>query len=194
MGQLLEWKEIYRPNVFANTPDILHEYLQHGGPPAFEARLVLAATLSPTYGIYSGFESFENVPVREGSEEYLDSEKYEIKRRSLDGALLPLVATINRARRENAALQRLDNISFLEPENDQLFGYLKREEGNDVIVVVNLDPAVTQRGVCIVPVATGLPPAYRVRDLLADTEWTWHIGRNFVELPPGKSHVLKVAR
>jgi starch synthase (maltosyl-transferring) len=194
MGQLLEWKEIYRPNVFANTPDILHEYLQHGGPPAFEARLVLAATLSPTYGIYSGFESFENVPVREGSEEYLDSEKYEIKRRSLDGALLPLVATINRARRENAALQRLDNISFLETENDQLFGYLKREEGNDVIVVVNLDPAATQRGVCIVPVATGLPPAYRVRDLLADTEWTWHIGRNFVELPPGKSHVLKVAR
>ncbi len=194
MGQLLEWKEIYRPNVFANTPDILHEYLQHGGPPAFEARLVLAATLSPTYGIYSGFESFENVPVREGSEEYVDSEKYEIKRRSLDGALLPLVATINRVRRENPALQRLDNISFLETENEQLFGYLKREEGNDVIVVVNLDPATTQRGVCIVPVATGLPPAYRVRDLLADTEWTWHIGRNFVELPPGKSHVLKVAR
>jgi len=194
MGQLLEWKEIYRPNVFANTPDILHEYLQHGGPPAFEARLVLAATLSPAYGIYSGFESFENVPVREGSEEYLDSEKYEIKRRSLDGALLPLVATLNKARRENAALQRLDDISFLETENDQLFGYLKREAGNDVIVVVNLDPAAMQRGVCIVPVATGLPPAYRVRDLLTDTEWTWHIGRNFVELPPGKSHVLKVAR
>jgi len=194
MGQLLEWKEIYRPNVFANTPDILHEYLQHGGPPAFEARLVLAATLSPAYGIYSGFESFENVPVREGSEEYLDSEKYEIKRRSLDGALLPLVATLNKARRENAALQRLDDISFLETENDQLFGYLKREAGNDVIVVFNLDSAAMQRGVCIVPVATGLPPAYRVRDLLTDTEWTWHIGRNFVELPPGKSHVLKVAR
>ncbi len=194
MGQLLEWSEVYRPNVFANTPDILHEYLQLGGPPAFEARLVLAATLSPTYGIYSGFENFENVPVREGSEEYLDSEKYEAKKRTLDGPLLPLVATLNRARRENVALQRLDNITFLETENEQLFAYLKRTGDNDVIVVVNLDPAATQRGVCILPVGTGLPPAYRVRDLLADKEWTWHIGRNFVELAPGKSHVLKVVK
>jgi starch synthase (maltosyl-transferring) len=194
MGQLLDWSEIYRPNVFANTPDILHEYLQHGGPPAFEARLVLAATLSPTYGIYSGFESFENVPVREGSEEYLDSEKYEIKKRSLDGPLLPLVGTLNRARRENAALQRLDNVTFLETENEQLFGYLKRTGDNAVIVVVNLDPAAVQRGVCILPVATGLPPAYSVQDLLTGKEWMWHIGRNYVELPPGKSHVLKVGR
>jgi starch synthase (maltosyl-transferring) len=194
MGQLLEWSEIYRPNVFANTPDILHEYLQDGGAPAFEARLVLAATLSPTYGIYSGFESFENVPVREGSEEYLDSEKYEAKKRALDGALLPLVATLNRVRRENVALQRLDNIMFLETENEQLFAYLKRTGDNDVIVVVNLDPAATQRGVCILPAGTGLAPAYRVRDLLADKDWTWHIGRNFVELAPGKSHVLKVVR
>ena len=194
MGQLLDWSDIYRPNVFANTPDILHEYLQRGGPPAFEARLVLAATLSPAYGIYSGFESFENVPVREGSEEYLDSEKYEVKKRRLDGPLLPLVATLNRVRRENAALQRLDNITFLETENEQLFGYLKRTGDNVVIVVVNLDPSATQRGVCILPVGTGLPPAYRVQDLLAGKEWTWHIGRNYVELPPGKSHALKVVR
>src|SRR5207302_1746428 len=82
MAQLLEWKETYRPNVFTNTPDILHEYLQAGGPPAFEARLVLASTLSPSYGIYSGYEHFENVPVKQGSEEYLDSEKYETKQRS----------------------------------------------------------------------------------------------------------------
>jgi starch synthase (maltosyl-transferring) len=148
--------------------------------------------LSPAYGIYSGFESFENVPVREGSEEYLDSEKYEIKKRRLDGPLLPLVARLNEARRENAALQRLDNITFLETENEQLFGYLKRTGDNDVVVVVNLDPAATQRGVCILPAGTGLPPAYRVRDLLAGKEWTWHIGRNYVELPPGKSHVLRV--
>ena len=194
MGQLLEWSEIYRPNVFTNTPDILHEYLQHGGRPAFEARLVLAATLSPTYGIYSGFENYENVPVREGSEEYLDSEKYEAKKRKLDGPLLPLVATLNRVRRENVALQRLDNVTFLETENEQLFAYLKRTGDNDVIVVVNLDPAATQRGVCILPAGTGLAPTYRVRDLLADKEWTWHIGRNFVELAPGKSHVLKVVR
>ena len=192
MGQWLDWKECYRPNAFANTPDILHEYLQDGGPPAFEARLVLAATLSPSYGIYSGFESFENVAVRKGSEEYLDSEKYETKKRALDGPLLPLVAALNRARRENPALQRLDNVSFLETENEQLFGYLKHEPGNDVIVVVNLDPAAAQQGVCILPVSTGLPPAYRVRDLVSGDEWTWHIGRNFVELQPGKSHVLRV--
>ncbi|HXR11952.1 MAG TPA: alpha-1,4-glucan--maltose-1-phosphate maltosyltransferase [Gaiellaceae bacterium] len=192
MGQLLEWSDVYRPNVFANTPDILHEYLQHGGPPAFEARFVLAATLSPSYGIYSGFEHFENVPVRAGSEEYLDSEKYETKSRALDGPLLPLVASLNRARRENPALQRLDDVTFLETENEQLFGFLKRDSDNDVIVVVNLDPAATQQGVCILPVSTGLPPAYRVRDLLAGEEWTWHIGRNYVELPPGKSHVLRV--
>ncbi len=81
MEQLVAWSQFYRPNAFANTPDILHEYLQHGGPPAFRARLVLAATLSPTYGIYSGYESFENEPVRAGSEEYLDSEKYEARPR-----------------------------------------------------------------------------------------------------------------
>ena len=77
--------DYYRPNFFVNTPDILHEYLQEGGPPAFEARLVLAATLSPSYGIYSGYERFENVPVRPGSEEYLDSEKYEVKERRSTG-------------------------------------------------------------------------------------------------------------
>ncbi|HZQ89775.1 MAG TPA: alpha-1,4-glucan--maltose-1-phosphate maltosyltransferase [Gaiellaceae bacterium] len=192
MGQLLEWREIYRPNVFANTPDILHEYLQHGGRPAFEARLVLACTLSPSYGIYSGFESFENAPVREGSEEYLDSEKYEAKKRRLDGPLLPLVARLNRIRRENPALQRLDDVTFLETENEQLFAYRKQLAENDLVVVVNLDPTATQRGVCILPASTGLPPAYPVRDLLTDTEWTWHIGRNFVELGPGKSHVLRV--
>jgi starch synthase (maltosyl-transferring) len=194
MAQLLDWRETYRPNFFANTPDILHEYLVAGGPPAFEARLVLAATLSPSYGIYSGFEQFENVPVRPGSEEYLDSEKYEVKKRSLDGPLLPLVQTLNLARRENAALQHLDNLTFLETENEQLFGYLKRTGDNLVVVVVNLDATSVQEGVCILPVSTGLPPAYRVRDLLAagDADWTWHIGRNYVRLAPGQSHVLRI--
>ena len=194
MAQLLDWRETYRPNFFANTPDILHEYLVAGGPPAFEARLVLAATLSPSYGIYSGFEQFENVPVRPGSEEYLDSEKYEVKKRSLDGPLLPLVQTLNLARRENAALQHLDNLTFLETENEQLFGYLKRTGDNLVVVVVNLDATSVQEGVCILPVSTGLPPAYRVRDLLAagDADWTWRIGRNYVRLAPGQSHVLRI--
>jgi starch synthase (maltosyl-transferring) len=194
LGQLLEWSPFYRPNCFANTPDILHEYLQRGGRPAFEARLVLASTLSPTYGIYSGFESLENVPVREGSEEYLDSEKYEVKRRALDGPLLPLVQRLNLARRENPALQHLENIHFLETENDNLFAYLKRTDDNAVISVVNLDPMRTHEGVCIVPASSGLAPAYRVRDVVGEGEWTWHLGRNYVRLQPGQSHVLVVRR
>jgi len=194
MGQLLEWSEFLRPNVFANTPDILHEYLQRGGRPAFEARLALAATLSPSYGIYSGFENAENVPLREGSEEYLNSEKYELKQRSLDGPLLPLVQALNRARRENAALQFVDDVTFLETENEQLFAFLKRSGDNTVVVVVNLDPFAEQEGVCVLPVSTGLPPAYRVRDLLVGDEWTWRIGRNYVKLGPGQSHVLGLLR
>jgi starch synthase (maltosyl-transferring) len=192
LGQLLEWREFYRPNCFPNTPDILHEYLQSGGRPAFEARLVLAATLSPTYGIYSGFEQCENVPVRPGSEEYLNSEKYELKRRKLDGPLLPLVAKVNAARRGNPALQWLSPLTILETENEQLFAFLKRRGENAVVTVVNLDPGATQEGVCVLPVSTGLPPAYPVRDLLSDQKWTWRIGRNYVRLGPGRSHVLRI--
>jgi starch synthase (maltosyl-transferring) len=192
LGQLLDWRDYYRPNCFANTPDILHEYLQAGGRAAFEARLVLAATLSPSYGIYSGFESYENVPVRPGSEEYLNSEKYELKKRTLDGPLLPLAAKLNEARRENPALQWLDPLTILETENEQLFAFLKRRGENTVVTIVNLDPRTAQEGVCVVPVSTGLPPAYPVRDLLTDATWTWRIGRNYVKLAPGKSHVLRI--
>jgi starch synthase (maltosyl-transferring) len=175
-----------------NTPDILHEYLVTGGRPAFEARLVLAATLSPSYGIYSGFESCENVPVRPGSEEYLNSEKYELKQRTLDGPLLPLAAKLNAARRENPALKWLDPLTILETENEQLFAFLKRRGENTVVTVVNLDPRATQVGTCVLPVSTGLPPAYPVRDLLSGERWTWRIGRNYVKLGPGQSHVLRI--
>ena len=189
-----DWPDFYRPNFFANTPDILHAYLQKGGRPAFEARLILAATLSPSYGIYSGFEGCENVPAHEGSEEYLNSEKYEVRQRSLDGALLPLAARLNRARRENPALQRLDNLTFLETENVELLGYVKRRGKNVVFVVVNLDPKQAREGVAIVPAAMGLPPTFRVRDLLDDTTYTWHVGRNYIRLEPGirQAHVLRV--
>jgi starch synthase (maltosyl-transferring) len=107
---------------------------------------------------------------------------------------LPLVGTLNRVRRENPALQHLDNITFLETENENLFAYLKRTGDNAVVIVVNLNPAATQEGVCILPASTGLPPAYRVHDLLAgdDADWTWHIGRNYVRLAPGGSHVLRI--
>jgi starch synthase (maltosyl-transferring) len=186
--QLRSWSSFYRPNLFVNTPDILHEYLQRGGPPAFEARLVLAATLSPSYGIYSGFESFERVPAREGSEEYLDSEKYEVKRRRLDGPLLPLVRRLNEIRRAEPALQRFDNLRFLETESEHLIAYLKDE----IVVVVNLDPFAPHEGLAVVPVALGLPPAFSVRDLLSGETYSWRIGRNYVALGPGRSHVLKV--
>jgi starch synthase (maltosyl-transferring) len=186
--QLLAWSSFYRPNAFVNTQDILHEYLQRGGPPAFEARLVLAATLSPSYGIYSGFESFENEPLRPGSEEYIDSEKYEVKRRSLDGPLLPLVRRLNELRRAEPALQRLENIRWLETENDQLVAYAK----DDLVCVVNIDPFANQEGVCVIPVALGLPPVFDARDLLSDQPFTWRAGRNYVKLPPGKAHIVKV--
>jgi starch synthase (maltosyl-transferring) len=186
--------QFFRPNFFANTPDILHDYLQRGGRPAFEARLVLAATLSPSYGIYSGFESFENVPLREGSEEYLDSEKYEVKKRSLDGPLLPLVRRLNEARRANPALQRIDNLDFVETEQEQLIAYVKRASANFVFVVVNLDPSAPHEGVCTVPVALGLPPAFTVRDLISERAFPWRIGRNYVRLEAGQSHVLRVER
>jgi starch synthase (maltosyl-transferring) len=191
---VLAWAPHYRPNFFANTQDILHEYLQAGGRPAFEARLVLAGTLSPTYGIYSGFEWCENRPLRSGSEEYLDSEKYEVKERTLEGApLLPLVRRLNEVRRAHPALQRVDNVIFLETENDSLLAYAKRWEDDAVIVAVNLDPLSAQEGIAVVPAALGFPPAFGVEDLLAGATYTWHTGRNYVGLGPGQSHLLQVA-
>jgi starch synthase (maltosyl-transferring) len=187
-----EEREYFRPNFFANTPDILHQYLQDGGRPAFEARLVLAATLSPSYGIYSGFESFEHVPVRPGSEEYLDSEKYEVKQRSLDGPLLPLIQRVNHARRENPALQRLDNVTFLDTANDYLIAYAKQSEGNTVITVVNIDPHDDQEGLIVVPAQLGLPPVFSVHDALDDHRYEWRIGGNYVRLTPGRSHLALV--
>jgi starch synthase (maltosyl-transferring) len=186
--------DYFRPNFFANTPDILHEYLQHGGPPAFEARLVLAATLSPSYGIYSGYEHFENVAVREGSEEYVDSEKYEIKQRALNGPLLPLIQRINQIRRENDALHDLTNVTFLDTANDALIGYAKHSPGNTIITIVNIDPRQTQEGVAIIPANLGLPPSFTAHDLLADERYLWRIGANYVRFEPGvrQSHVIRV--
>jgi starch synthase (maltosyl-transferring) len=186
--------QYFRPNFFANTPDILHEYLQRGGRPAFEARLVLAATLSPSYGIYSGFEHCENVPVRAGSEEYLDSEKYEVKRRRLDGPLLPLVRRVNAIRRENPVFRRIANVEFLETEQDALLAYLKREDDAWLVICVNLDPLAEQEGVVVLPAATGLPPSTAVVDLLDGQRYHWRIGRNYVRLGPGKSHVMRPER
>jgi starch synthase (maltosyl-transferring) len=186
-------QEYYRPNFFVNTPDILTEELQVGGPPKFASRLVLAATLSPTYGVYSGFESFERTPVRLGSEEYDHSEKYEIKERTLGGPLLTLISRINQIRRENPALQRLDNIHFLTTENDALIAYAKRTDDNTIISVVTLDPVNAQEGIVVVPYGLGLPPVFTVTDLLSGESFEWRMGRNFVRLDPYRvAHLLRV--
>ena len=187
-------QEYFRPNFFVNTPDILHEYLQHGGRPAFEARLVLAATLSPTYGIYSGFENIENVAVKPGSEEYLDSEKYELKQRSLDGELLPLIGRLNEIRRDNPALQELSNVTFLATANDALIAYAKHTARNTLVTVVNIDPHHAQEGEVTVPAHLGTGPSFTVHDLITHEYFQWRIGPNYVRLEPGirQAHVVRV--
>jgi starch synthase (maltosyl-transferring) len=191
-----ETADYFRPNFFANTPDILHAYLQHGGRPAFEARLILAGTLSPSYGIYSGFEHCENVPVREGSEEYLHSEKYEVKQRALDGPLLPMVQALNRARRAHPALAQLRGLRFLDTRNDSLIAYANAWDGDVVISVVNIDPRNAQEGLVTVPADLGLAPVFGVRDVLDGSGYDWRLGGNYVRLEPGhrQAHVLEVIR
>ncbi len=187
-------QEYFRPNFFTNTPDILHAYLQEGGRPAFETRLVLAATLSPSYGIYSGYEHYENLPAAPGSEEYLHSEKYEIHQRALDGPLLPMISRLNEIRRTHPALQELSNITFLETGNDGLIAYVKRTGSDTIITVVSLDPHIPQEGMVTIPAAVGVPPAFTAHDLLSGERYAWRIGQNFVRLAPGwrMAHVLTV--
>ena len=118
----------------------------------------------------------------------MDSEKYEAKELTLDGPLLPLVQRLNRVRRAEPALQRVENLRWLETENDQLVAYLK----DNIVCVVNLDPFAEQEGACVIPVALGLPPAFAARDLLSDQDFMWRAGRNYVRLGPGQAHVVKV--
>jgi starch synthase (maltosyl-transferring) len=193
--QLREWSPYLRPNLWPNTPDILHATLQQGGRPAFECRLVLAATLSPSYGIYSGYERCENVPVQPGSEEYLDSEKYEVRERSFDGPLLPLLRRLNETRRAHPALTAagLDRLTWLETESEHLLGYAREHEGDVVLTVVNLDPFAIHEGVCAVPPGLGLHEPFDVVDALTGETYTWG-ARNYVRLGPGRSHVMVPAR
>jgi starch synthase (maltosyl-transferring) len=193
--------EYYRPNFFANTPDILHEFLQEGGRAAFRLRLLLAATLSPLYGIYSGFELCENVAVRPGSEEYLHSEKYELRPRdwSAPGHIKADIRLLNRIRRENPALQRLDNLRFLASDNERILAYWKAAPEGDLLIAVNLDPHGGQESMIHLPLSElGLDPAspYRVEDLLDGSSYTWSGERNYVRLDPERApgHVLRVQR
>jgi starch synthase (maltosyl-transferring) len=195
-------REYMRPNLFANTPDILHEYLQTGGRAAFEVRLVLAATLGASYGIYSGFELCENTPLRPGSEEYLDSEKYQIRVRDYGGGdnLAELIARINDIRRSHAALQYDHGLQFHETDNEQLLCYSKRApDGTDpILVIVNLDPFNMQHGNIRLPLADwGIPldGAVKARDLLSGETYMWRGEWNYVRLdPPARvAHVIALA-
>jgi starch synthase (maltosyl-transferring) len=186
-----EVREYMRPNLFANTPDILHEYLQRGGRPAFQARLVLAATLGASYGIYSGFELSENVPVKPGSEEYLNSEKYEVRPRRFDSpnSLADLIARINAIRRERRALQFDHGLQFHDTDNDHLICYSKRTpEGTDpILVVVNLDPDHMQHGHIKLPLSDWKLPLdaeVEAHDLLSDETYVWRGAWNYVRLDP----------
>ncbi|CAM5273091.1 Alpha-1,4-glucan:maltose-1-phosphate maltosyltransferase [Streptomyces alboniger] len=183
-----------RPNFFANTPDILHGYLQHGSRPAFEVRAVLAATLSPTWGIYSGYELCENTPLKAGSEEYLDSEKYQLKPRDWDTAeregrsLSPLITRLNTIRRRHPALHRLRNIHFHHTDNDALIAYSKRTGQDTVVVVVNLDPHHAQEATVSVDIPRlGLErhESVSVHDELAGEVYRWS-RNNYVRLEPGR--------
>ncbi|WP_369172470.1 alpha-1,4-glucan--maltose-1-phosphate maltosyltransferase [Streptomyces sp. R28] len=193
-----------RPNFFANTPDILHEFLQHGGRPAFELRAVLAATLSPTWGIYSGYELCENTPLRNGSEEYLHSEKYQLRPRDWEAAaregrtIAPLITQLNAVRRANPALRQLRDLHFHHTDKEAVIAYSKRSGSNTVLVVANLDPHHTQEAT----VSLDMPQlglewheSVPVRDEL--TGETYHWGRaNYVRLEPGTrpAHILTVLR
>jgi starch synthase (maltosyl-transferring) len=201
-----------RPNLFANTPDILHEYLQTGGRPAFEARLILAATLSASYGIYSGFELCENVPVRKGSEEYLDSEKYQIKPRDWNQAdsLRELIARVNEIRRSHAALQQNATLTFYNSDNPHFLWFSKSFERSErperferserserVFVVVNTDPRWGQQGWVQMPIwEMGIAPGarYVVEDLLDGARYSWRGEWNYVRLDPGErvAHIFVI--
>ncbi|WP_229926152.1 alpha-1,4-glucan--maltose-1-phosphate maltosyltransferase [Streptomyces longispororuber] len=187
-----------RPNLFVNTPDILSGYLQEGGRPAFAARAVLAATLSPSWGVYSGFELCENTPAAPGSEEYLHSEKYELRPRDWAAAeregrtLAPLLTTLNRVRRRHPALRLLRNLRFHHADNDALLVYSKRAGPDVVVVVVNLDPHHTHEATVTLDLPRlGLDrhASVPVRDELTGETYHWG-SSNYVRLGPGGAHVL----
>ncbi len=200
---LSDMKYYYRGNLFANTPDILHEFLQKGGQPAFKIRAVLAATLSSSYGIYSGFELCENRAKTPGSEEYLDSEKYQYKVWDWDrpGHIKDYLAQINRIRRENPALQFYKNLEFYHSMNDSVLCYGKRTPGNDnmIVVVVNLDPYQVREDMISLPLwKFGVDEGqnYIVHDLLMNRKYSWRGATNYVRLDPqvNPAHIFLIKK
>jgi starch synthase (maltosyl-transferring) len=218
-----ELARYFRPNLFPNTPDILPSYLQFGGRPAFEVRAILATTLSPVYGIYSGFELCENIgtdkkpwepagDVRRflslcdsdykqlAREEYLDSEKYQFKGRNWDapGNIKSLITRLNAIRKEQPALQRFENLRFQETEHDLVIAYAKLAGTETIFAVVNLNAWYVESTMVHAPIREwGVAEwdSYRVEDLITGSIYTWKGSRNFVRLAPGEQmgHVFRFA-
>jgi len=199
-----ELKEYFRPNLWPNTPDILSEFLQVGGRPAFMVRLILAATLGASYGIYGpAYELCENSAIEAGSEEYLNSEKYELRHSKLDSpnSLRDLIARVNRIRSQNAALQSHQSLRFHETDNPSLICYSKATDdlSNVIVVIVNLDCFHVQSGWVHLDLGSigvdGAHP-FQVQDLLGNRQYLWQGPRNYVELTPGSlpAHILSVQR
>ena len=192
--------EYFRPNFFANTPDILHEYLQEGGPPAFKIRLVLAALMSPSYGIYSGYELFENVPVQPGSEEYLNSEKFELRPRDWNKKpnLTDYIRKINEIRGKHPALRELTNLHFHNADKDNMLAFSKSAPGEQAILaIVNLNPfhweeATVHLDLNELGVEEGQP--FEVHDLITDTRFVWNGPSSYVRLDPldEPAHIFRV--
>lgn len=204
---LVDVADVSRPNLFVNTPDILHSTLQQGGPAAFALRATLAATMSPLWGVYSGYELYEDRPVAAGSEEYHDSEKYQLRHRDFAAALEkgaslePYLTLLNTIRRDNPALQQLRQIRFHDIANEQIIAYSKvdAETGNAVLVVVNLDPRSTQEGMLRVDAsAVGLNDGetFEVHDQITGERYTWTTAEtgNFIRLAPEKNvaHIFRL--
>ena len=205
-----ESDHLMRPNFFVNTPDILHAYLQYGGPAAFKVRAALAATGSPSWGVYAGYELFEHVAVRPGSEEYLDSEKYQVRIRDWAGAeaegrtLAPYLTRLNEIRRHHPALQLLRNVAIhsSDDENILVFSKTRAEDAGDaedtVIVVINLDPHATRETTVHLDLpAMGMEwgEVFGVHDEITGQDWTWS-QHNYVRLDPAHepAHILSVRR
>ncbi len=202
--QIAEYADCARPNLFVNTPDILHESLQHGGPGMFAIRAVLASTFSSLWGVYSGFELFEHRAVREGSEEYLDSEKYELRPRDFEAAvatghsLEPFLGRLNEIRRLHPALEQLRTITFHPVDNDALLAYSKFDPvtGDCVLVVVSLNPFGPEEGTIWLDMAALGMEAYDrfwVRDEITGDEYHWGQA-NYVRLDPVRAvaHILNM--
>lgn len=204
---LVDVADVSRPNLFVNTPDILHATLQQGGPAAFALRATLAATMSPLWGVYSGYELYEDRPMAAGSEEYHDSEKYQLRHRDFAAALEkgaslePYLTLLNTIRRDNPALQQLRQIRFHDIANDNIIAYSKvdAETGNAVLVVVNLDPSSTQEGMLRVDAsAVGLNDGEtsEVHDQITGERYTWTTAEtgNFIRLAPEKNvaHIFRL--